>query len=369
MEQPIRILCVFSTLNRGGAESMCMNLYRNIDRSKVQFDFVKHTPEIGAFEEEIVALGGRIYEAPRYKIYNHLSYCAWWKKHLSQHPEHQIIHGHFFTTSAVYFHVAKKLGRITIGHSHASENEHPKGKERIKRILESKVERYSDYCFACGQQAGQWLFPHKQFTVLNNALDTGQYCYNPTVREEVRKEFGMTDDCLVMGTVGNIAAVKNPFGAVDIFEAIHKRNQRARFLWVGGNNSSINESVKKVLSEKKLDDCVIQTGARNDVCRLLQAMDAFILPSFSEGLPVVAIEAQAAGLQCFISDRVTEECDITGRCRFLSIDQPELWADEILSANLSRTDTTQQIIDAGYDIRTTAKWLESFYLNLASNRS
>ena len=369
MDHPVRVLCVFSQLDRGGAESMCMNLYRQIDREKVQFDFVKHTHQKGMFEDEILFLGGRVYEAPQYRMYNHVSYCRWWNRFLKQHSEYRIIHGHYFTIASVYFSVAKKFGCKTIAHSHATAPEKIRWSTRARIFVLKFIERYSDYCFACGQQAGQWLFPHREFTVLNNALDTEQYRYNPTVREEVRKEFGMSDDCFVMGTVANIASVKNLFGAVDIFEAIHKRNQRARFLWVGGNNSSINESVKKVLSEKKLDDCVIQTGARNDVCRLLQAMDAFILPSFSEGLPVVAIEAQAAGLQCFISDRVTEECDITGRCRFLSIDQPELWADEILSADLSRTDTTQQIIDAGYDIRTTAKWLESFYLNLASNRS
>ena len=347
---------------------MCMNLYRNIDRSRVQFDFVKHTTAVGAFEEEIESLGGHIYTAPAYRIVNHLSYCKWWKQHLKVHSEHQIIHGHFFTISSIYFAVAKKMGRITIGHSHASQQAENDIKTKLKRQIEKNVEKYSDYCFACGQQAGKWLFPHKQFTVLNNALDTEQYRYDPTVREEVRKELGLTDDCFVMGTVGNIMPVKNPLGAVDIFEAIHKRNQHARFLWVGGNNFPINETVKKALSEKKLTDYVIQTGQRNDVCRLLQAMDVFILPSFSEGLPVVAIEAQAAGLLCFISDRVTREVDITRRCTFLPLDNPQLWADAILSADLIRKDTMQQIKDSGYDIHTTAKWLEEFYLKITNKK-
>ena len=101
MQEPIRVLCVFSTLDRGGAESMCMNLYRHIDRDKVQFDFVKHTPLKGSFEDEIISLGGRVFEAPRYRMYNHIQYARWWKRHLDKHPEHIIIHGHFFSISAV----------------------------------------------------------------------------------------------------------------------------------------------------------------------------------------------------------------------------------------------------------------------------
>ena len=136
MSGPIRVLCVFSKLGRGGAENMCMNLYRRIDRNRIQFDFVKHGPEAGMFEEEIRALGGRIYEAPRYKLYNHIAYCRWWRRHLENHPEHQIVHGHYFSISAIYFHVAHQLGRITVGHSHSTAvSRSSRIQTRLKRLL------------------------------------------------------------------------------------------------------------------------------------------------------------------------------------------------------------------------------------------
>ena len=122
MKYPVHVLCVMSTLDRGGAESMVMSLFRKIDKEKVLFDFVKHTNQIGAYEDEIKELGGKIYIAPRYKIINHLAYRRWWREFLELHPEYKLIHGHFFTISAVYFKVAQSLSRITIGHSHSTEN-------------------------------------------------------------------------------------------------------------------------------------------------------------------------------------------------------------------------------------------------------
>ena len=115
-----------------------------------------------------------------------------------------------------------------------------------------------------------------------------------------------------------------------------------------------------------MQDCVILAGVRTDVPRMLQAFDAYLQPSLYEGLSVAQIEAQAAGLRCFVSDTITKEADITGRCAYLPLGQPELWADTILSADLTRIDTKQQIVDAGYDIRTTAQWLQDYYLSISS---
>lgn len=362
-KQPIRILCVFSRLDCGGAETMCMNLYRQIDRSKVQFDFIKHTPSTGAFEEEILALGGWIYAAPRFKIFNYVSYRNWWKKHLLSHPEHQIVHGHFFTISPVYFSVARQFGRITIGHCHATDQQETDFKTKIKKRIERHTEEYSDYCFACSQDAGKWLFPHKEFTVLNNAVDTEKFQYDPAVRAEVRKELGL-HDCFIVGIVGSLSEVKNPFGTMEIFKAVRSKMPDAKLLWVGGGG--LEQAIKDKLKAEELTDAVIMTGVRSDVDRLMQAMDVFILPSISEGLPVVLVEAQAAGLHCFCSEAVTKEADITGLCRFLPLGQPDLWAEQILSADLTRQDTCEAIREAGYDIHTTAQWLQDFYLNLSS---
>lgn len=362
MSEPIRVLCVFSKLDRGGAENMCMNLYRRIDRNKVQFDFVKHGPEIGMFEEEICALGGRIYEAPRYKLYNHIAYCRWWKHHLENHPEHQIVHGHYFSISAVYFKVAHQLGRITVGHSHSTTVSRPsRCQTQVKRLLCKYVEQNSDYCLACSSAAGEWLFPHKKFVVLNNAVDTERFQFDSQEAENIRKELGIAQDTIIVGTVGRIIQVKNPGGIIEIYRALRTREHQVGLLWVG--DGPLRGETENALAQAGILDQVIFTGVRADVDRLMQAMDVFILPSLFEGLPVVLVEAQAAGLPCLCSERVTREADVTGRCEFLPLDQPELWAKRILEVPRDRPDTRDALRQAGYDIGTTAKWLEQFYID------
>lgn len=345
---PLRILCVFSSLDRGGAESMCMNFYRNINREKIQFDFVKHSEETGVFEEEIQSLGGQIYCAPRFKIYNYLSYKRWWYNHLENHPEHQIIHGHFFTISSVYFKFAKKHKRKTVGHVHASKSD-----GIIKSYLCKKIEKKTDYALACSEQSGKWIYPNKEFTVLKNVIDVDAFTFKNKIRIIYRNKLGINDDTLVLGTVANMSSVKNPQGLMDIFVNVKNKNKNTKLLWIGdgGCRTEIEERIKK----EHLNDFVLLLGIRTDVAQCIQAMDAFLLPSFNEGLPVSAIEAQAAGIKCFLSDNITREVDISGRCTFLPIDKPEVWVEHILNSDLSKINTEENIVRAGYDVKTTSK--------------
>jgi len=356
MNCPIRVLCVFSTLDRGGAETMCMNLYRHIDREKIQFDFVKHTSETGDFEEEIKKLGGCIYEAPQYKIYNTVQYRKWWKDHLLKHPEHKIIHGHYFTISAIYFNVAKNMGRTTIGHAHASTIS-----GTLKQYLCKQISKYSDYRFACSEQAGRWLYGDKPFCIVKNALDIDKFQYNEKVRQQYRDELNL-NDYLILGTVANMSPVKNPMGVIDIFLEVHRRKENTKLVWVGegGQRNTIEERIK----QERIESYIILLGQRRDVNKILQAIDVFLLPSINEGLPVSVIEAQASGLPCYISDKITSEVDITGLCHFLPLDAWSQWAKEILTKREPRENTKQKIIGAGYDIHSTAIWLEEFYLRI-----
>lgn len=353
MNYPIRVLCVFSTLDRGGAETMCMNLYRKIDRSKIQFDFVKHTPNNGAYEDEIRNLGGNIYNAPEYRVKNHFSYCRWWERHFIKHPEHVIIHGHYFTISAVYFKVAKEFGRITIGHIHAT-----RVNSTIKSFYVKAIKYYADYKFACSTAAGKWIYNQHRFMVFPNAIDLDEFRFSESIRRKMRMDFGLSDE-LTFGTVANLSKVKNPMGLVDIFSEICKIIPDAKLIWVGTGN--LREEIENRIHEDNIEDRVIMLGVREDVPDILQALDVFLLPSFNEGLPVSAIEAQATGIPCFLSDTITTEVDITGQCTFLPIDQPRQWAETIKKHKIDRKDTSNAIINAGYDIQTTVKWLQKFY--------
>ena len=360
MNSPIRVLCVFSTLDRGGAESMCINLYRHIDRAKVQFDFVKHTTKKCAFDDEIRDLGGRIYIAPRFKGYNILSYQLWWKKHFANHPEHQIIHGHFFTISTVYFAVAKQEKRITVGHIHASRSD-----SVLKALLEKRISKYTDYPIACSEEAGRWIYGNRAFSVLHNAVDTKIFRYNPETRKIIRNKLGL-DDSLTLGTTANFSTVKNPMGLIDIFLAVKKKNPKIKMIWAG--DGVLRDEIENRLSKEGITKDVYLLGSRDDIPSLLQAIDVFLLPSFREGLPVSVIEAQAAGLPCFISNRITRDVDITGLCHFLPLVQPdnwaEQWADTILVDRTKREDRSSEICESGYDIQSTSKWLSDLYLTI-----
>ena len=369
MKYPVHVLCVMSTLDRGGAESMVMTLFRHMDHDKVTFDFVKHTNQVGDFEDEIKELGGSIYTAPRYRINNHFSYIKWWKNFLNIHPEYVLIHGHFFSISAVYFMVAQSKDRITIAHSHSTETiNNRKEKPLLHWVVNQyikRIEKYTDYALACSYEAGNWLFKNKPFQVLNNAIDVEKFRFNEDIRNIVRNDLGFTNE-LVLGTVANLSDVKNPMGLIDIFVAVKKKNLNAKLLWIGEGNE--RGSIEKRIHQDGLEKDVILLGRREDVPSLLQGFDAFLLPSFSEGLPVSLIEAQGAGLQCFISDRVTKEVDITGLCTFLPINKPdnwaEQWADAIVGNLTQRIDMSAQIAEKGYDIHFTAEWLEDFYLDI-----
>lgn len=357
--EPIRVLCVFSSLDRGGAESMCMNLYRNIDRSKVQFDFVKHTSVKCAFEDEIASLGGRIYTAPRYKMYNYIQYTTWWKRFLHMHPEYQIIHGHFFTISEIYLGIAHRLGRYTIGHIHASASDDGiKGYIKEKNI--HRIEKVADACFACSEEAGKWAYKKAQFTVLNNAIESERFAFNPVCRKLMREQLGIRDDDKAIFVVANITEVKNPLGTIDIFNVIQQKNPNAYLLWAGDGN------MRGCLEKRINSECiphVVFLGTRSDVPDLLQAADVFMLCSFNEGLGMAAIEAQASGLPCLLSEGIPREADITGLCSFLPLEQPDKW-EKAYSKMLQNTriDTRKQVRTAGYEVKQTAKWLTEFYL-------
>lgn len=361
MEEPLRILCVFACLDRGGAETMCMELYRNMDKEKIQFDFVKHTSNIGQYENEITDLGGRIFEAPKFSGYNLISYANWWKKHFLLHPEHKIVHGHYFTISYIYFLIAKHMNRLTIAHSHSSGIKTASLKYWLAEKFVKMVECVADYRFACSEQAGKWMYPHKDFYILHNAIDLEKFSFSLEKRVAIRHMFHLKDE-LVLGSVGNFTNAKNPLGLVDVFCEISKIYSNAKLLWVG--DGPLRKEAEKKVEEIGLSKTVIFTGVRSDVDQLMQAMDVFLLPSLWEGLPVVTVEAQAAGLPCLISDAVSREAAITDLCAFLPHSNPALWADAIRNLNLVRRDTREEIRRSGYDIRTTAKWLEEFYVNL-----
>ena len=350
-------------MNRGGLETMLMNYYRQIDRDRIQFDFLVHRYYRADYDDEIESLGGKIYRLP---VLNPLNpkYNKALSSFFDGHPEYQIVHVHQDCMSSVILKKAiKHHVKVRIAHSHNSDQD-KNWKYPIKMHYKKSISEYATNLLACNTDAGDWMFNGAPYTVIRNAVDAEKYRFSPAVREDVRKEFGIEDHDFVIGHVGRIDEVKNHRFLLEVYKEV-LQTKDAKLLLVG--RGDLKEALEKTVKEEGLQDKVIFTGLRNDVEKLLQAMDVFVFPSLYEGLPMSLIEAQAAGLPCVISDQVSSECLITKNAIMMSLKQsPAEWAEQVLRfATLPREDTYQTIVQSGFDIKKNAEELQEFYLSAA----
>ena len=370
MAEPIRILHIIGIMNRGGAEAMIMNLYRNIDRTKIQFDFVENEGEEAAFDHEIQELGGRIYRCPRYRGKNHPAYTKWWHNFFKTHRgEYPIVHGHIGSTAAIYLSIAKRYGAYTVAHSHSAGVG-----SAMYRMFAYPTRYVADHFFACSTDAGISRYGKKvgndseRCHVLNNAVDARKFVYNANVRKQVRDALSISKDTLVVGHVGRFVDAKNHLFLIDVFHQIHAHNRNSVLLLVG--DGELRPQIEAAISQKDLNNAVVMTGVQSNVWDYYQAMDVFLMPSLYEGLPVSMVEAQTAGLPCCVSTGVPRESAITDLVQFRSLeDSPEQWANWVLArAKIPRRSMAAEIARRGYDISTTSKWLEDFYTKVVSSR-
>ena len=364
-QQPIRVLNMFTIMDRGGAETMVMNYYRHIDRTKVQFDFLVHREQRGAYDDEIEALGGRIYRLCPIYPQNFARYKRDLRGFFQAHPEYKIIHSHMSELGYFAFREAEQQGvPVRICHAHNA----PHGfdaKMIVRTYFKKRMMPHLTHLFMCGEESGKWLYGEKnksRFIMLNNAIDAASYTYDLSKREELRRQLGLADE-LVIGHVGRFNPQKNHPFLMDIFAALLKKESSAVLLLVGGGEGM--SKMQEKVQELGIAEHVRFLGVRSDVADLMQAMDMFVLPSLYEGLPVTMVEAQAAGLPCIISDKVPPECILTeGLVDVMPLSaSPETWAEKILAKRaIPRTDRRAEIAAHGFDITTEAVKLQEFYL-------
>lgn len=364
-----RILQVTGVMDRGGAETMIMNLYRNIDRNELQFDFVENSLEEGVYDSEILSLGGKIFHCVHWNGKNTVEYVKWWKAFWKEYSgKYKIVHGHIGSTAAIYLKIAADNGAFTIAHSHNT-----LGGLDIKSVFYRAVSypaRYiADYFMACSEAAGLSRYGHKvaqgdRYRLLHNAIDTAQFSFNAHERDTIRSELGYEKDSIVIGHVGRFEKQKNHSFLIDIFSELLKHNKRVYLLLVG--DGSLKREIMAKIKEQEIEDRVILLGVRTDINRLLQGMDVFVFPSLYEGLPVTLVEAQTSGVPCVISDRIPKDAVlIEDLISTLSLKRsPEQWAvhiDRIINHMPERRDYSAEMTASGFDIHETAKWLEDFY--------
>lgn len=361
----IRILQVVNIMERAGLETMLMNYYRNIDRSQVQFDFLTHRSVTGAYEDEICSYGGRIYRAPRLFPQNYLKYFSFMKGFFAEHPEYKIVHSHIDTMSFFPLSAAKQAAiPCRIGHSHSSKLDKD-AKLPVKYVAKLLMPQVANIYCACGEKAGKFMYGNRSVKIIHNAIDTQKFAFDENERASVRAELGLADR-FVIGHVGRYYYVKNQGFLLEVLKEIKTKIPDVCLLLIGkgGDEAALRQKVKELGLEKSIQFLI----DRADVHRLYQAMDVFVMPSLFEGLPVVGVEAQANGLPCLFSDKISREVLMTDQVEMMSLSQkPTEWANKIVKMKRCKNNTNlRKLTDKGYNVSIEAKRLTQWYLELAT---
>lgn len=369
----IKVLHVIRVMDRGGAETMIMNLYRKIDRSRIQFDFLVHLEKTGDYDREIEELGGRKFYLPEYKVYNEISYRKACRDFFRKHgKEYDIVHGHIESCARIYLREAKKSGCFAIAHCHAC------NMGSLPAVMAYSALCYptrfrGDYFLACSGIAGEQRFGKRvvqgeRFQVLKNGIDASLYRYDPEKTLQAKREKGL-EDKVVFGHVGRFTDVKNHEFLIDVFEQIHRKMPQSVLLLAG--RGELEEKIREKAEKLGLSSSVLFLGVQEDIANLMRQMDVFLFPSKHEGLGIVVIEAQASGLPCYISSGIPEEAVVTGSVTRLSLDRTaKEWAEKILTGleKYKRKDQYQEILHSGFDIGESCSQLMQIYTTACKNR-
>lgn len=367
-----RVLHVIGAMDRGGAETMIMNLYRSIDRDKLQFDFLVHEERECDYDAEIGRLGGKIYRLPRFTGSNLVKYRSLCRRFFDEHPEYPIVHGHIGSSAAIYLSAAREAGRRAVAHSH-SQN-YTKGLGGLAFGIASYPTRFvADWFFACSEEAGIARFGSlvvrgERFAVLDNGIDLERYRCDESSHRAAKESFGL-ERRPVFGHVGRFDPVKNHGFLLEAFALLLHRLPDAVLLLAG--RGDLEEDLRKKARNLGIGDAVRFLGVTDDVPSLLRALDVFVFPSVNEGLPVATVEAQASGAQCLISDGVPKRAFISEDTVRLPLDAgSEAWASEMWrlyerSKEGGRVDRVDEARACGFDVVQTAVRLQRFYGRLA----
>ena len=370
MSNKTKILYILSGIGNGGVESFLYNYLSNLDRTKYEFDIIIHQEKEGIWKNKLEEIGCNIYMVTSKKKSLLKNIKETYK--IMKKGKYDIVHsnitiGNFVPLSIAKFCKIKK--RISHSHIAISDDKENILKKFVKYLCKLINRKVANVYMACGDDAGIYLYGRKNYEkgkiiVLNNAIDVQKFQFNYEIRKKKRQELGI-DKQLVVGHVGRFLEQKNHRFLVTVMEQTLKTNNMIKFLLIG--NGELKEEIEKKCINAGINENVIFLQNRDDVNELMQAMDIFVLPSLFEGLPVVGIEAQAAGLKCIFSNTITDKVKILNTCTFLPIDNEncsQLWKNEIENfKNINRDGTIEEIRKHGYDIKVEAKKLEKIYLS------
>ena len=354
----MRILQVIGVLNRGGAETLLMNVFRNVDRTKYKFDFLVFKNEDYPYSEEIKKLGGNIYCIESPKQIGIVGYVKNVKK-LCLKNHYDVIHSHTLYNCGPTVFAGFLAGvKTRISHCHSSRRL-DKGRQSVKKeiyyhLSKILINLFSTDKIACGKEAGKLLFWGNKYSVIKNGINIKTYRFSSDKRKKIRSMLKISDDVVVLGHIGRFVYIKNQEYLLDIVEKlINDHNMRVKLLMIG--DGEMKNDIRRMVKKRKLSNSVIIMDGVNNVFEYYNAMDIFVFPSLFEGVPMTLIEAQANGLKIIASEKISRECNITGKITFLPIEKKsiDLWVNEIVSAEISHHDYYDKIKTEGYLIEDT----------------
>ena len=361
----IRVLQSVSNMDRAGIETMLMNFYRNMDHERIQFDFLANKPKPGAYDEEIIGMGGRVFVSPGYKSYG--KYVRYMTELFNKNPEYKIIHTHNGSLM-LYALRSAQINNIPVRIAHAHATDIPFDfKNGVKMCMKPLIKHVATDYWGCSNAAGEFYFTKKRWNknnqLIHNAIDIDKFTYNELSRQRIREKYGFGDR-FVVGHVGRLTWQKNQKKLMEIFAALHKLVPGSLLVMVG--TGELEEKLKKQVKDLGISDAVKFVGVQTNVDEWYSAFDVFVLSSWYEGLPVVGIEAQAAALPCVFTDTISPEVKVTESVSFLGLkDDAGTWAEEIIKMKTNeRGSRFDDLKDAGYDIKTEALRMQELYLDL-----
>lgn len=354
----------------GGVESAVMEQVRHLDKNEVRADFALFGNSF-SFSEEIETLGGRVIYLPS-RVKKRAEYKAA-LKNLFKNEKYDAVWCNFSGLTNIDFLLEAKKAGINCRIAHAHTAQFAWGNILMKYLVpmmhyknQRVIDKAATEMWACSPLAAEFMFGKKNLSkvqVVNNPVDTDKYIRNDAVRQEVRKEFGISDDEKVIIHVGRMCVAKNQKFLLDVFSDVLKLDPTVRLLFVG--DGELHNEVLSYAEQFNFGQSVIFAGTRTDVPRLLQAADAFLLPSVTEGLPVTVIEAEAAGLSCVVSkEAVHPMADVTGNVRFVSLEEPlSVWAKTALKATeCYLTDGAELVAKGGYGLKENVARLQKVFM-------
>jgi glycosyltransferase involved in cell wall biosynthesis len=372
VQTPIRVAQVVGRMMGGGVESVVLNYYRHIDRTKIQFDFIAQSDSTCIPEDEITALGGRVFIVPPYQqISSYLSECQ--RIFSSEKPP--IVHSHMNALSVFPLKAAKAAGvQIRIAHSHSTASSHELLKTVVKDTLRPFARVYPTHLAACSTAAGEWLFSKREVSsgrvrLIPNAIDLDKFKYSLNLRIQKRKELGLDAHQLVIGHVGRMCKQKNQLFIEEIFTQLLMNHPEAVLVFVGGGDMFVE--VKKRAQTLGISDSVRFLGIRSDVAEIYNAFDILLFPSLYEGLGITAIEAQANNLPVLASTNVPSEVSIVPELLHQSrlSDSAAEWANQLArvvgdSERKLDVNSLIELQEAGYNIQHSSQKLCRWYFEL-----